>query len=327
MVAGLGDPYTVYLNPQQNKVFQQDLQGSFGGIGAELTAKGGFLVVQSVLDDTPAAKGGLLTNDVITKIDGTDTSKMTFVDAVDKIRGAVGSNLKLTIGREGKSGVFDVSLVRGTITVKSVATDSLGIDKSVGYIKVNQFGQDTTEAFRTALKQVVADNKKSLIIDLRNNPGGYLNAALSMIGMVLPTTTTKTDQALVNHVGVLERGKSGEDQLKASSEAIAPTIPIVVLVNAGSASASEIFSGAMKDYSRATVLGVQTFGKGSVQELTDLGNGGSIKVTIAKWFTPLGTGINGTGITPDVVLPLPTDTVASKTDIQVQKALDILSAK
>lgn len=327
MVNGLGDPYTVYMNPQQYKLFSQDLQGSFGGIGAELSVKNSQLVIQSALDDTPASRAGLQPNDVIIKIDGKDTSKLTFVDAVDLIRGDKGTSLVLSIARQGKDKVFDVTLIRDTITVKSVTTDSLGVDKSIAYIKVNEFGQDTADGFRTALTQAVTDNKKGLIIDLRNNPGGYLSAALDMIGMVLPKQTTKTEQPLVDHVGVMEKGKDGTKTESASTEAIEPSIPIVVLVNAGSASASEIFAGAMKDYARATVEGVKTFGKGSVQELQQLANGGSIKVTVAKWFTPLGTGIDGTGIEPDVKVELPADTTASKDDAQIQKALDILNQK
>lgn len=327
MVAGLGDPYTVYLDPTQNKIFTQDLQGSFGGIGAELQAKNGQLVIQSVLDGTPSKTAGLLPGDVILKIGGTDVGKMTFNEAIDKIRGEKGSTVVLTIGRADKDQPFDVTVTRDTITVQSVKTDSLGKDKSVAYIKVNQFGQDTADAFRTALNQAVTDNKKGIIIDLRNNPGGYLDAALDMIGMVLPKTTDKTEGPLVNHIGVIERGKDGEKQQPASLEAIAPTLPITVLVNAGSASASEIFSGAMKDYGRAQVIGTKTFGKGSVQVLTDLGNGGSIKVTVAKWFTPLGTGIDGTGIEPDIKVALPADTTDSETDVQVQKALEILGQK
>jgi carboxyl-terminal processing protease len=327
MVAGLGDPYTVYLDPTQNKIFTQDLQGSFGGIGAELQAKNGQLVIQSVLDGTPSQTAGLLPGDVILKIDGKDTGKMTFNEAINSIRGDKGSKVVLSIGRAGKDKALDITVTRDVITVQSVKTDSLGKDKSVAYIKVNQFGQDTADAFRTALNQAVADNKKGIIIDLRNNPGGYLNAALDMIGMVLPKTTDKTEQPLVDHIGVTEKGKKGDDQLPASTEAIVPTLPITVLVNAGSASASEIFSGAMKDYARAKVIGVKTFGKGSVQELTDLGNGGSIKVTVAKWFTPLGTGIDGTGIEPDIKVELPADTTDSKDDVQVQKALEILGQK
>ncbi len=327
MVSGLGDQFTIYLEPAQNKVFQQDLQGSFGGIGAELSVKNGQLVVQTTLSGTPSEKAGLKPNDIIVKIDGKDASKLTFLDAVNAVRGQTGTTITLNILHVGADKPVDIPIVRDVITVKSVTTDVLGVNKDVGYIKVNEFGQDTASAFRAALSQAVTDKRTSLVIDLRNNPGGYLQAALEMIGMVLPQTTTSTEKQLINHIGVTEKGKDGDTNLPAGTEAITPTLPMVVLVDAGSASASEIFSGAMKDYKRATVLGVKTFGKGSVQELQDLGNGGSIKVTVAKWFTPLGTGIDGKGIEPDVTVALPADTTASTSDVQIQKALDILTKK
>ncbi|HSI20885.1 MAG TPA: S41 family peptidase [Verrucomicrobiae bacterium] len=325
MVAGLGDPYTTYLEPKQNKVFQEDLQGSFGGIGSELSVKSGQLVIMSVLDDTPSSRAGLRANDVIISIDGAETADMSFVDAIDKIRGDEGSTVKLSIGREGEEKALAIDVIRDVIVVKSVITDKLGTNKDIGYIKVNQFGQDTSQAFRQAL--VDAKDSKGVVIDLRNNPGGYLNASLQMIGMVLPQTPTKDDAVLGRRVGVTEKDKDGDKELPAGRDIILDTMPLVILVNEGSASASEIFAGAMKDYARAKVIGVKTFGKGSVQELQELGNGGSIKVTVAKWYTPLGTGIDGTGIEPDMVVELPEDVTASKDDVQVKKALEILTQK
>ena len=325
MVAGLGDPYTTYLEPKQNKVFQEDLQGSFGGIGSELSVKSGQLVIMSVLDDTPSSRAGLRANDVIISIDGAETADMSFVDAIDKIRGDEGSTVKLSIGREGEEKALAIDVIRDVIVVKSVITDKLGTNKDIGYIKVNQFGQDTSQAFRQAL--VDAKDSKGVVIDLRNNPGGYLNASLQMIGMVLPQTPTKGDAVLGRRVGVTEKDRDGDKELPAGRDIILDTMPLVILVNEGSASASEIFAGAMKDYARAKVIGVKTFGKGSVQELQELGNGGSIKVTVAKWYTPLGTGIDGTGIEPDMVVELPEDVTASKDDVQVKKALEILTQK
>jgi carboxyl-terminal processing protease len=324
MVGGLGDPYTVYLAPKQDKAFREDLQGSFGGIGAELSVKSGQLVIVSSLDGTPAAQAGLRANDVITEIDGKKTSSLAFADAIDMIRGEKGSELTLTIFRPTEEKPLTIKLIRDIIVVKSVTTDSLLLDKSIAYIKVNQFGQDTADQFRTALQAAGDTAKRGVIIDLRNNPGGYLTAAMAMIGMVIPKDGVWTEQPLKDRVGVIERGKDGEENLKMGSDVILAKTPIVVLVNEGSASASEIFSGAMKDYARAKVIGVKTFGKGSVQELQELGNGGSIKVTVAKWFTPLGTGIDGKGVEPDITVALPDNTPTSKEDIQVQKALELL---
>jgi carboxyl-terminal processing protease len=326
MVAGLGDPYTTYFEPAQNRLFLQDLQGEFGGIGAELSVKSGRLVVVSSLPDTPAAKAGLRTNDIIGEIDGEATAEMSFTEAIDRIRGEKGTTVTLTLLREGETVPLSVALVRDTIVVKSVTADSVGANKEYAYIKVNQFGQDTSEAFRDALLAAVADKKVGVIIDMRGNPGGYLNASLAMIGMVLPPTTTRTEENLQKRIGVVERGKNGEKPLRAGTESVLGTTPIVVLVNEGSASASEIFAGAIKDYGRGQVVGEKTFGKGSVQELQDLDNGGSIKVTIAKWFTPLGTGIDGEGIKPDVEVDLPADSTPSTDDAQVRKALEILSS-
>ncbi len=326
MVSSLKDPFTFYLAPSENKLFQSDLQGNFGGIGADLISDNGQLTIQSVLSGTPAEKSGLLAKDIIIKIDGKKVANMPFNDAINAIRGTKGTVVTLNIERAGETAARDVSVTRDTITIKSVLTDTLGADKNIGYIKVNEFGQDTTQDFMTALQGVVKENRKGLIIDLRNDPGGYLDAAKAMIGMVLPATITSDQAVLKKRVAVLERSKDGsENQDVAGDTIIAPNLPIVVLVNGGSASASEIYAGAMKDYKRATVLGTQTFGKGSVQTLIDLGNGGSIKVTIAKWFTPLGVGIDGKGITPDIVVDLPQSVVPSTSDVQIQKALDILT--
>lgn len=326
MVASLGDPYTLYLDPKQDKIFRSDLEGSFSGIGTELVMKDGSLTVDSVLEGSPAQKAGVLPKDIILEIDGQKVAGMQFVDAIDKIRGPQGSTVSLTLLRADHDGNVKVTITRDTITVKSISTDTLGDQKDVGYIKINQFGQDTTTLVEAALKQAAKDNRKGLLIDLRNNPGGYLNSAADIIGMLLPDTVSSTEQKLKDRVAVLERDKKGnETPTKATTAAILPTVPIVVLVNANSASASEIFAGAMKDYKRATVLGVKTFGKGSVQNLIKLDNGGSIKVTIAKWFTPLGNGIDKKGVDPDVVVELPQGVTPSTSDVQVQKALQLLA--
>lgn len=325
MVSSLKDPYTLYLAPEEDQLFRSDLQGSFGGVGAELTQKNGLLTIVSVLDGTPAQKAGLKAQDIIATIDGKKTTDMEYTAAINAIRGDVGTTVTLGIVRDGQDGVKDFAVVRDTIVVKSVKSDSIGTNNEIGYIKVNQFGDDTLQAFRTALQQVVSNGKKGIVIDLRDNPGGYLDTATQMIGMFLPSKVDSDQQALKDRVAVIERKKdSSETQHSAGSQSIAPDLPMVILVNGGSASASEIFSGAMKDYKRATILGTKTFGKGSVQDLISLGNGGSIKVTIAKWFTPLGNGIDGKGIDPDQVIQLGDGEKASTTDTQVQKALSIL---
>jgi carboxyl-terminal processing protease len=326
MVAGLGDPYTVYLPPVAKKQFEEDLQGSFGGIGAELNVKNGQLVIVSALSDTPAEAAGLLPNDIILKIDDAETAKLTMSEAIDRIRGEVGTKVSLSIQRATSEEPLLIEVTRATITVKSVKVDTIGAKNDIAYIKVNQFGQDTATDFRAALVAAKQAGRKGLVIDFRNNPGGYLASAVQMLGMLLPETTSKAEPALQRRVAVLEKGKKGDREDVAGHDIVWDSVPLVVLVNGGSASASEIFAGAIKDYGRGTVLGSKTFGKGSVQELQDLANGGSIKVTIAKWFTPLGTGIDGTGIAPETVVDLPEGTIPSTTDAQVAAALAALAA-
>jgi carboxyl-terminal processing protease len=317
MVAALDDPYTLYFEPSENELFQSDLEGSFGGIGAELTMKNGLITVVAALEGTPADLAGVKGQDIILEIDGAKTDDLNFNEAILKIRGEKGTQVELTIARAGAEEPLKIKITRDTIVVKSVKTATIG-DGDIAYIKINQFGQDTVSSLQAALETAVADKKKGAVIDLRNNPGGYLDGAVRAIGMVIPDKP----------VAVLERFKDGtENPHKAENDAVAPTLPLVVVVNGGSASASEIFAGAMRDYKRATVIGTKTFGKGSVQDLVALDNGGSVKVTIAKWFTPLGTGIDGKGIEPDQVVELPKDAPLSQTDEQITKAIQIIRSK
>jgi carboxyl-terminal processing protease len=326
MVAGLQDPYTVYMQPAASRQFRSELQGSFGGIGAELTVKDNYLTVISALQGTPADKAGVKGQDIITEINGKKTEGLGFQDAIDMIRGEKGSTVELTLVRKNVDKPFKVSMVRDIITVKSVSSSAIGKDNSIAYVKLNLFGDDTVAMTRAALQDAKTSGKKGLVLDLRNNPGGLLDAAREIIGMLVPDQITSDQANLHDRIAVLERHKDGkEDRLTATSPAILADIPIVVLVNGGSASASEILSGALKDYKRATLVGTKTFGKGSVQTLLPLDNGGTIKVTIAKWFTPLGVGIDGKGIEPDITLDLPDKTELSTSDPQVTKALEILN--
>lgn len=325
MVAGLGDQFTTYLPPTQNKLFASQLAGSFGGIGAELNVVSGALVVVAPLDGSPASKAGLKAQDVILKIDGTAAGSLSFDDAVNKIRGPKDSTVVLNILRAGVDKPFDVPVIRDTVTIKSVTTDKVGPQGEIAYIKVNEFGADTTGLFQTALQDVKNSTAKGLIIDLRDNPGGYLQGAADDIGAMLPETINSDKPLLAKRIAVQERFKDGHEQDDpAGLTSIVPTLPTVILVNGGSASASEIFSGAMRDYGRAKLVGTKTFGKGSAQDLFPLSNGGSVKITIAKWFTPLGIGIDGTGLQPDYTVTLPDSTQTSTSDAQVQKALEVL---
>jgi carboxyl-terminal processing protease len=324
MVAGLGDPYTAYFPKQQDKIFREDLQGKFGGIGAQLELRNGLVTVVAPLHGTPAETAGLKAGDVILKINQTSTEGIAVDDAVSQIRGEKGTKVTLTIGRAGQKS-FDIDVVRDTIVVKSVVEGVDWNDPEIAYIKINQFGDDTASQFSTFLSDTTKASKKGIIIDLRNNPGGFLEKAIQMIGMVIPEKPVSDIKELSDRVVVMEKYKDkADDRLRATNAPINTSIPIVLLVNGGSASASEIMAGALRDYGRATMIGTKTFGKGSVQDLVELKGGGSVKVTIAHWLTPKGTEINGKGIEPDVVLDLPADVLPSTTDVQVQKALEIL---
>lgn len=323
MLQSLDDPYTVYLPANQSKMFRDDLEGSFGGIGAELSVRDGRLTIVSSLEDTPAQRAGLKGQDWIVEIEGKKTAEMSLDDAIDAIRGEPGTEVKLLIAREGEES-FSVTLKRDKIVVKSVKSEQL--DSNVAYIKVNQFGDDTTSLLETAFQDAKNNKRSGIVLDLRDNPGGYLETAVDVVGMIIPDSPQSLEQKLKDRVAVLEKARNqGEQQHKTTKKSILGDIPVVVLVNGGSASASEIVAGALKDYGRATIVGEQTFGKGSVQELRALTNGGSVKVTVAKWFTPLGSGIDGKGIEPDVILELPQDTIPSSSDAHVQKALEILA--
>jgi carboxyl-terminal processing protease len=324
MVGGLKDPYTLYFEPDADKIFRSDLQGSFGGIGAELSYPGGLLTVDGTIDGTPSYQAGLRAGDVILKIGDKKSAEFTFAQAILAIRGEVGTTVELQVARSGQEQPLDFKIVRNTITVKSVKTESVGVNGSIAYIRVNQFADGTDAEFKAALTQAKNDGKKGLLIDLRNNPGGFVDTATKMIGMVIPKNPTGADK-LKSRTVLLERYKDGVENTRTTDQApILDILPMVVLVNGGSASASEIFSGAMKDYARAKIVGSKTYGKGSEQELQQLDNGGSIKVTIAKWFTPLGTGIDGKGLEPDVSVDQPAADNLSSSDTQATKALELL---
>ncbi len=327
MVAGLGDPYTVYLAPKQNKIFKSSIEGKFGGIGAELEIRNSLLTIVAPIQDTPAERAGLKAGDVILKIDGKAVDTMSFVDAIDAIRGEKDSSVTLNIARPNENEPFDVTLTRDTITIKSVKEEDSWNNQEYGYIRINQFGDDTSTFFQQYLEKILSENKKGIIIDLRNNPGGLVNKAVDMAGMLIPNKVNSPDKNLAERVVLRETFKSAPEEVyRATNKAIAPELPIVVLLNEGSASASEIFAGALRDHGRATLVGVKSFGKGSVQDLVPLKNGGSIKVTIAHWLTPKGTEINEKGITPDVEVALGKDEKISTNDAQVAKALELLSA-
>lgn len=293
MVTSL-DPHSGYMTAESYKEFQQDTKGEFGGLGLQIGVKDGILTVIAPIEDTPAHKAGIKAGDKIVKIAGESTKDMGIHDAVSKMRGAKGTSITLSIFREGWKGPTDFTLVRDIIRIKSIKTKMLS--DAIGYVKLTHFQESTSTDLASALKTLKKDGMASLILDLRNDPGGLLNSAVDVTSQFLPP------KKLVVYI----KNKSGEkieyytdDDLPFDDD-----LPMVVLVNQGSASASEIVAGALKDWSRAIIIGVQTFGKGSVQSLISLTDGSGLRLTTAKYYTPKGTSIQGVGIAPDIVVKL-----------------------
>lgn len=307
MVAASEDPYTVFFNKKEAAEFAKDLDGTFTGIGAELGKKDGKLVVVSALDSSPAKEAGLKPNDIIAKVNSDDTTDWSIDKAVSKIRGEKGTTVKLTLVRDSK--VIVVSIVRDTINDPSVKTEEKG---DVGIIRISRFGQDTAKLATDAAEKF--QDKKSIIVDLRGNGGGYLQTATQIAGLWLDE----------GQVVVSERSYDGSrEDHKAEGGNILGGKKTVVLVDEGSASASEILAGALQDHKKATIVGQQSFGKGSVQDIVDLRDGAKLKVTIARWHTPSGKNISKHGITPNVIIAVGKND-DSNNDTQLNKALDII---
>ncbi|WP_028950206.1 S41 family peptidase [Sulfurihydrogenibium subterraneum] len=286
------DPYSTFFTPEEFKEFTSETQGEFGGLGMEVTMENNKLLVVSPIEDTPAFKAGIKPGDWIIEIDGEPTDKMTLFQAVKKMRGKPGTKVTLTIFRKGVEKPFKVELVRDIIKVKSVKTKELENGK-IGYIRLTQFQENSAEEFEKALKSF--KNKEGIIIDLRNNPGGLLTSAVSIADMLLPK-----GKLIVYTQG--RDPKNREEFYSQSEPVVDKKIPIAVIVNKGSASASEILTGALKDNNRAIIVGDTTFGKASVQTLIPLPDGAGVKLTVAHYYTPNGNLIMNKGITPDIIV-------------------------
>lgn len=304
------DPHTVYLSPAVYKHLKADTAGVFGGIGLEITVRDGWVTVVSPIEGTPAYQAGIRPGDRILRINGQSTKGWDLGAAVKEMRGKKGSSVQLTIGRKGQASPFTVSVVRRAIQAPSVRAE-LVEDKYV-YVKVASFQERTTHDLRDLLKKYQKEIQQSgLILDVRNNPGGLLEQAVQI-----------SDLFLDSGVIVTTSGKKGEmDRREASPDGfLTPNFPMIVLVNGGSASASEIVAGALQDHGRAAILGTQTFGKGSVQSVIELDDGSALKITIARYFTPKGRSIQAAGIVPDIVVePAPPEKVASQGEIRVRE--------
>ncbi len=307
LVKAAGDPYTVYLSEAEAKDFNSDLNGTFEGIGAELGKEGSFVTIIAPIKGTPAEKAGILPGDIIIEIDGESASDITIEEAVKRIRGEKGTEVKLTLIRDGAQ--VEVSIIRGTITIDSVEWRKEG---DIGIISIARFGDDTVELTRKAATELKDGGAKKIILDMRGNPGGLLDSAVGVSSIWLQKGST---------VLLEKRGGVVIKTFKTSDQPILEGVKTVVLINKGSASASEIVSGALKDNGAATFMGTTSYGKGSVQQLMPLSSGGSLKVTIARWFTPNGETIDKTGITPDTVVERTTEDIKAKLDPQLDAAI------
>lgn len=312
MVASLGDPHSIFLDPKEAQDFTQELSGAFEGIGAEIGDKKGNLVIVAPLPGSPAEKAGLKAGDRIVTIDGLDTTGMALDEAVSHIRGAKGTAVKLEILRGTDTATKTFTVTRDTIAIQSVKVTYVKSPKgkSIGVITVTNFNSDTSDRFLEAVTQVRAKNVDGVMLDLRNNPGGFLDAAVSMLGEWAPGQVVVSEK--FSDGSKQEHTATGQGRLK--------DMQTLVLVNGGSASASEITAGALQDLGKGKLLGTQTFGKGSVQDLVDMKDGSSVKLTIAKWLTPKGNNIDVQGITPDYVVDRTADDYDNDRDPQMDAA-------
>jgi carboxyl-terminal processing protease len=288
LVRSLDDPYSDLYTPMQSKIFEEDLKGSFCGIGIEIGIRNNLLTVISPLEGTPAARAKIKAGDVISKINGEDTTNISLEEAVSKIRGECGTKVKLTIIREGWKEEKDFELTREEIKIKAV--ESKFIEPDIGYIKINTFNQNTIPEFVEKFNKLSKEGANKYILDLRNNPGGYLDVAIQMSEFFIPR----------GKIILKETGKDGKEKvIRSEGPGTLKDIKVVVLVNKGSASASEIFAGALRDNLGIKLIGEKTFGKGSVQQVFKI-NSYLLKLTIAYWLTPKGAKLEGNGLEPDI---------------------------
>ncbi|HXM82853.1 MAG TPA: S41 family peptidase [Burkholderiales bacterium] len=330
MLTGL-DPHSAYLDAEAFKELQVGTQGQFGGLGIEVGMEDGFVKVISPIEDTPAFKAGIKPGDLIIKLDEAPVKGMTLNDAVKKMRGKPNTQITLTISRKGETAPIVVTLTRAIIRVQSVKSKL--IEPGYAWVRVSQFQEATAENLVKQLDVLFKSGQvKGLVLDLRNDPGGLLHGAVAITSAFLPakslivSTDGRAEDAKKKFFATPDdyaRGSRGDDVLKSIPSAV-KTVPMVVLVNGGSASASEIVAGALQDHKRATVIGTQTFGKGSVQTIMPLGNNTAIKLTTARYYTPGGRSIQALGITPDLIVEDPSDTAAATRvrEADLQRHLD-----
>lgn len=313
MVGALGDPYSSFMNPEESEEFGIEMEGNFEGIGAELSTKDGVLVVVAPIVGTPADKAGLRAGDRILEINKESTMNLKVDEAVKKIRGEKGTEVVLTILREGDQQSQEIRIIRDRIEVKSVIYEKK--ENEIAYLRVTKFAENTSKEFSREVAKLIADGTKGLVLDLRSNPGGYLNSAVELASKFIPE----------GDLVVSEKGRGGENrEYRALGGDSLKSLPMVVLIDQGSASASEILAGALRDNKGVKLIGEKSFGKGSIQQLEDLKDGSTMRITIAKWFTPNGNCIHEIGLEPDVKVEFSKEDIENKKDVQLEKAIEEL---
>ncbi|HEX5839354.1 MAG TPA: S41 family peptidase [Anaerolineales bacterium] len=314
MMEALGDDYTYYMEPQVFESENLSLQGSYEGIGAYVDVEGDYLTIISPIEGSPADEAGLQPGDKVIAIDGEDMTGVAPEEARQKVLGPGGSEVALTIAREGEQEPLEFVITRSKIVIRSA--EGRMLDDGIGYVDINTFGDNTTQELRQALDELMAQNPRGLIIDLRNNGGGYLSTSIEVSSEFIEDGVVLYEQF----------GDGKREEYSAMGNGRATEIPLVVLINEGSASASEILAGALQDYGRAKLVGMQSFGKGSVQIRQPLSNQGAARVTIAKWLTPDERAIEEVGLTPDVIVEMTQEDFEAELDPQLDAAVETLLA-
>jgi carboxyl-terminal processing protease len=315
MMQSLGDPHTDYMDPQTFARVNEGMSGEYEGIGATVrkNEETGGLELISIIRGSPAENAGLVSGDQIVEVDGEDVTSWTQEEIIAVVRGPAGTTVHLGILRPGEEDLLYFDVTRERITLTSVAYEVL--DGNIGYIRLSQFEMNSGDLMRDALREMDANNLNGLILDVRSDPGGFLSTAIDVASIFLQ-----------DGVVLIERTPDNEIVHNVLGNAVAPDVPLVLLVDQGSASASELIAGALQDQGRATIVGMKTFGKGSVQTWRELSNGGGVRITISLWFTPNGNSVNDVGITPDIEVPFDPEAAAQGEDNQLQAAIEVLQA-
>ena len=315
-IQGLEDPYSVYYDEEETKDLYETTEGEYSGIGAVLSQNmdSGVITLVQIYEDSPADKAGLKDNDILTKVGDMEVTGMDLSEVVTYIKGEKGTDVDLTVLRGEEAEEITVTATRDTVEAQTVEYEML--EDQIGYLAVTEFDSVTYDQYKEALDALTKQGMEGLVVDLRNNPGGNLNTVCDMLDLVLPEGTI-----------VYTEDKDGNRETATSDDEHQIDVPMAVLVNGNSASASEIYAGAIQDYGIGMIVGTQTYGKGVVQQIFDLGDGTSVKLTIAEYYTPNGRNIDGEGITPDVEVEYEADESNPEADNQLEEAVDVLKEK